>query len=83
MSSTISKVDLELAIAAFPDWLADEISDWVQRAESGGTRFASALDAVQRALGEQSAERGAPFDAAEGEALIWGVDRSTRRGGAR
>lgn len=50
MSSTISKVDLERVVGAFPDWLADEISDWVQRAEGGGTRFVSALDAVRQAL---------------------------------
>lgn len=42
--------DLAAAVAAFPDWLAADVTAWVRKAEGNGVQFPSALDAVTRAL---------------------------------
>lgn len=42
--------DLADAVAAFPDWLAGDVRNWVRQAEDAGRRFDMALDAVAEAL---------------------------------
>lgn len=48
--TTIDTVELAATVAAFPDWLAADVTDWVRSAEADGAQFPSALAAVTAAL---------------------------------
>lgn len=47
---SISTEALAAAVAAFPTWLADDVTAWIRAAEDRGTQFPSALAAVAAAL---------------------------------
>ncbi len=47
---TIPNDHLDAAVAAFPDWLADDVRTEIRTQEERGVRFASAAEAVAAAL---------------------------------
>lgn len=45
---------LNVAVAAFPEWLAAEVRAWIRKAERGGRTFPTVGDAVRAALSAAS-----------------------------
>lgn len=54
MSTTIPDHELDLALAAFPDWLADEVRTEIRAKEQRGWQFATAIAAVKHHLEAQA-----------------------------